>query len=84
MTLNLVHNGQQFTESQSESPKRITVLKLQSQSVLQLRDQDALAVRASSLMPVRRQFGQIYIIRYLSRIQSITFLSVSQSTSERD
>lgn len=61
MTLNLVHNGQQFTESQSESPERITVLKLQSQSMLQLRDQDALAIRASSLMPVRRQFGQIYV-----------------------
>lgn len=84
MTLNLVHNGQQFTESQSESPERITVLKLQSQTVLQLRDQDAFAIRASSLMPVWRQFSQIYIIRYLSKIQSITSLSVSHSTSERD
>lgn len=55
--LNLVHNGQQITKSQSESPERITVFKLQSQTMLQLRDQDALAIRATSLMPVQRKYN---------------------------
>lgn len=48
---NLIHDGQQLAESQTEPSEGITVFELQCESVLQLRHQDAFTIGAACLVP---------------------------------
>lgn len=47
----LVHDGQQLTEGQTESPEGVAVFKLKGQAELQLWHQGALPISAPCLVP---------------------------------
>ena len=70
----LIHDGQQFTESQSEPPEGITVFKLEGQAMLQLWHQDAFSIRATCLVPDRRD-GTLCVLQNELSYHVVTIVS---------